>query len=104
MRIEREWLLPTAAPKGLESRHFGADDLKVARALQNISLAPLKRILITENMVTSDHLMIAQSLKYGVAIWPDTSKRPDQAIGNLLTSNFVASTVLCRGENRVGHL
>ena len=82
MRIEREWLLPTAAPKGLESRHFGApigdvlrilgcisaDDLKVARALQNISLAPLKRILITENMVTSDHLMIAQSLKYGVAI------------------------------------
>ena len=49
MRIEQEWLLPTAVPTALESHHFGApigdvlrilryisaDGLKVAKALQN---------------------------------------------------------------------
>ena len=99
---------------GSESRHLNAllgsilcslsyittDDLKFAQTLQKTSLAPLGRILVAENIISSDQLLVAQSLKYGVPRIPNKGSRPEPDLANLLTAIFAASTVLFHGKSR----
>jgi len=80
--------------------YIATDRLKLAKTLQKTSIAPLGRILVAENIISSDKLLVAQSLKYGVPRIPNKGSCPEPDVANLLTANFVASTVLCHRKSR----
>ena len=62
--------------------------LKLAQTLQKTSIAPLGRILVAENIISSDQLLVAESLKYGVPRIPNTHSHPEPQLTNLFTANF----------------